>query len=140
MCYPAGSALIYSCQSSWRVTPTRPNSRTKPGSRTCKSGKRGSTPCLLRKNKLILHVKNVMDKKLTLSLDEGVIEDAKLYAEKNKISLSKLIEAYLKAIVDNKTKNVKVTPLVKSISGVVKLPPDFDLRDEYTKYLIEKYR
>jgi len=47
-----------------------------------------------------------MDKKLTLSFDEGVIEHAKLYAEKNKISLSKLTEAYLKAIIDNKTKNV----------------------------------
>lgn len=96
------------------------------------------TTCL--KNKLFLHVKDVMDKKLTLSLDEGVIAHAKLYAEKNKISLSKLIEAYLKSIIDNKTKNVEITPLVKSISGVIEVPSDFDLRDEYTKYLIEKYR
>ncbi|MDZ4682397.1 MAG: DUF6364 family protein [Saprospiraceae bacterium] len=102
--------------------------------------RKSAKPCLLRKNKSLLHVKNVMDKKLTLSLDEAVIEHAKLYAEKNKISLSKLIEAYLKAIVDNKTKNVEITPLVKSISGVIELPSDFDLRDEYTKYLIEKYR
>ncbi len=81
-----------------------------------------------------------MDKKLTLSLNESVIENAKLYAKKNKISLSKLIEAYLKSIVDNKTKDVEITPLVKSLSGVIELPTDFDIRDEYTKYLIEKYR
>lgn len=81
-----------------------------------------------------------MDKKLTLSLDESVIEQAKLYAEKNKISLSKLIEAYLKSMVDNKTKHLEITPLVKSLSGVIELPTDFDIRSEYTKYLIEKYR
>lgn len=81
-----------------------------------------------------------MDKKLTLSFDEGVIEHAKLYAEKNNISLSKLTEAYLKAIIDKKTKNAEITPLVKSISGVIELPSDLDLWDEYTKYLIEKYR
>ena len=81
-----------------------------------------------------------MDKKLTLSLNESVIENAKVFAKKNKISLSKLIEAYLKSIVDNKTKSVEITPLVESLSGVITLPTDFDIRDEYTKYLIEKYR
>lgn len=81
-----------------------------------------------------------MDKKLTLSLNESVIENAKLFAKKNEISLSKLIESYLKSIVDNKTQNVEITPLVESLSGVIQLPADFDVRDEYTKYLIEKYR
>ena len=81
-----------------------------------------------------------MDKKLTLSLNESVIENAKLFAKENKISLSKLIEGYLKSIVDNKTKNVEITPLVESLSGVIQLSEDFDVRDEYTKYLIEKYK
>lgn len=80
-----------------------------------------------------------MDKKLTLSLDESVIVQAKLYAEKNKISLSKLIEAYLKSVVEHKTQSMEITPLVKSLSGVIELPPGFDLREEYAKYLIEKY-
>jgi hypothetical protein len=80
-----------------------------------------------------------MDKKLTLRLDESVMADAKLYAEKNKISLSKLVEGYLKSVVDNKTKNVEITPLVLSLSGVINLPSDFDIRDEYTKYLVEKH-
>jgi len=81
-----------------------------------------------------------MDKKLTLSLNESVIDNAKLFAKKNKISLSKLIESYLKSIVDNKTQNVEITPLVESLSGVIQLPTGFNVRDEYTKYLIEKYR
>lgn len=88
---------------------------------------------------LFLHVKN-MDKKLTLSLNESVIDEAKMYAKKNKISLSKLIESYLKSVLDNKTRNEEITPLVKSLSGVIELPEDLDVRDEYTKYLIEKYK
>lgn len=78
-----------------------------------------------------------MNKKLTLQLDEGVIASAKIYAAQNKINLSKLVETYLKSLVD--PKNVEFTPLVKSLSGVVELPSDFDIRDEYTNYLLEKY-
>lgn len=81
-----------------------------------------------------------MDKKLTLSLNESVIESAKMYAKENKISLSKLIEAYLKSIADNSTKNVEITPLVKSLSGVIKLPKEFDARNDYSNYLLEKYK
>lgn len=42
--------------------------------------------------------------------------------------------------MDYKTKNEEITPLVKSLSGVIELPSDFDVKDEYTKYLMEKYR
>jgi hypothetical protein len=81
-----------------------------------------------------------MDKKLTLSLNESVIENAKSFAKENKISLSKLIENYLQSIIENKTKELEITPLVKSLSGVIELPSDFNIRDEYTNYLVEKYR
>ena len=81
-----------------------------------------------------------MDKKLTLSLNESVIENAKLFAKKNKISLSKLIETYLESVVENKTEKPAITPLVKSLSGVIELPTGLAVRDEYTNYLIEKYR
>lgn len=81
-----------------------------------------------------------MDKKLTLSLNESVIENAKLFAKKNKISLSKLIESYLRSIAENNIQEVEITPLVKSLSGVVELPTDFNIRDEYTSYLTEKYK
>jgi len=81
-----------------------------------------------------------MDKKLTLSLNEQVIENAKIFAKKNKISLSKLIENYLQSIAENRTKDIEITLLVKSLSGVIELPTNFNIRDEYTDYLIEKYK
>ena len=39
-----------------------------------------------------------MDKKLTLSLDQRVIERAKGYAKKNNTSLSKMIEVYFDSL------------------------------------------
>lgn len=81
-----------------------------------------------------------MDKKLTLSLDKAIIERAKSYAKSNNISLSKLIEAYLGALTKNKKEASEITPLVKSLSGVIELPTDFDEKESYADYLIEKYK
>lgn len=81
-----------------------------------------------------------MDKKLTLSLDKAIIERAKSYAKSNNISLSKLIEAYLGALTKNKKESSEITPLVKSLSGVIELPTDFDEKESYADYLIEKYK
>ena len=39
-----------------------------------------------------------MNTKLTLNIDKGVIEQAKIFAQKNNVSLSKLIERYLNSL------------------------------------------
>lgn len=81
-----------------------------------------------------------MDKKLTLSLNERVIEKAKVYAQDHQISLSRLIESYLSSLIENKSEDIKITPLVESLSGVVDIPHDFDYKNDYTDYLLEKYQ
>ncbi len=81
-----------------------------------------------------------MDKKLTLSLDESIIESAKIYAKSNSISLSKLVEAYLSILTKKRTEKIEITPLVKSLSGVIELPSDFDEEELYGDYLTEKYK
>ncbi|MCB0652257.1 MAG: hypothetical protein KDC85_13360 [Saprospiraceae bacterium] len=81
-----------------------------------------------------------MDKKLTLSLNERVIERAKVYAQDHKISLSRLIESYLSSLIENKSEEIAITPLVESLSGVVSLLDEFDNKDDYTDYLLEKYK
>jgi hypothetical protein len=80
-----------------------------------------------------------MDKKLTLSLDQRVIEAAKLYAKSNKTSLSKLIESYLNSLSVKKEKP-EITPLVESLIGVISIDENFDEKEEYTRFLIEKYK
>ena len=82
-----------------------------------------------------------MDTKLTLNLDKEVIEKAKDYAKSQSISLSKLIESYLASLVnDMPSEEIEITPLVKSLSGVINLDEDFDYKEKYTEYLLEKYK
>jgi len=83
-----------------------------------------------------------METKLTLRLNDRVIERAKIYAKSHKISLSKMIESYLDSLTREKETDSKIsiTPLVESLSGVINLPPDFDYKTEYADYLTEKYK
>ena len=78
-----------------------------------------------------------MEAKLTLKLDDSIIEQAKKYAKENNISLSKLIESYLHAITTKKRKSVKISPLVQSLTGVVSISEN-DKKD-YTDFLTKKY-
>ena len=79
-----------------------------------------------------------MNTKLTLNIDDNVIDDAKSYANNNSISLSKLIENYLLSLTKKKTKTTKVSPLVESLTGVVSLE-NADYKKEYSDYLSKKY-
>lgn len=83
-----------------------------------------------------------METKLTLRLNDTVIERAKIYARSHKISLSKMIESYLDSVTKEKRneKQIMITPFVESLSGVIKLPSDFDYKKEYGDYLTEKYK
>ncbi|MDD4087192.1 MAG: DUF6364 family protein [Bacteroidales bacterium] len=83
-----------------------------------------------------------METKLTLRLNGKVIERAKIYASNQKISLSKLIEAYLDNLTRETTDidKIPITPLVKDLGGVINLPADFDYKNEYSDFLNEKYK
>lgn len=82
-----------------------------------------------------------MDTKLTLKLSQDVIEKAKVYAKSKKTSLSNLIENYLQNITDNSTKNEdEITPIVKSLSGIIKLPKNYDAKKDYADFLTKKYK
>ena len=85
-----------------------------------------------------------MDTKLTLKLDKLVIDKAKEYALSQQKSLSRLIESYLKSLIDREDKrvdkDVEISPFVKSMQTGVKIPSDFDNKKEYGNYLAEKYK
>ena len=81
-----------------------------------------------------------MDTKLTIKLNEQVIEKAKHYAKQRGTSLSKLVENYFNAISNESMVEEEVTPLVKSLTGVVPHISEQDEKEAYTKYLIEKYK
>ena len=78
-----------------------------------------------------------MDAKLTLKLENTVIEKAKEYAKSNKTSLSRLIEHYLDSLTGKIEE--ESTPLIDSLTGVVDLK-NADYKKDYSDYLMEKYK
>lgn len=83
-----------------------------------------------------------MNTKLTLTIEESVIEKAKKYAKSRERSLSDLIENYLKALTkdtNSEEETSELTPIVKSLKGTFNAPENFDYKEELSKKLSEKY-
>jgi len=82
-----------------------------------------------------------MDIKLTLKLNQEIIEKAKLYASDKKLSLSKLIENYLNSLTSNQDNDeLQISPFVKSLTSGVKIPADYDYKKDRADYLDEKHK
>ncbi|MBA3031174.1 MAG: hypothetical protein FP816_20495 [Desulfobacteraceae bacterium] len=82
-----------------------------------------------------------METKLTLRIDEKIIGYAKIYAKKNKTSVSKMVSNYLDMVTQLDEKKRHVSAAVKELSGII--PPDADtteLISEYHSYLQEKHK
>jgi len=79
-----------------------------------------------------------METKLTLKLDQSVIQSVKIYAEKNNRSLSKLVEDYFRNLIkDSDNAKTKISPLVQELSGIIS---EKDLTGiNYIDYLESKY-
>jgi len=85
-----------------------------------------------------------MDTKLTLKLDKFVIEQAKEYASSHKRSLSRIIESYLKSLINRDRKNdeseIEISPFVKSMATGIKIPNDIDYKSGILDHLEEKHK
>jgi hypothetical protein len=84
-----------------------------------------------------------MDTKLTLKLNDSVIQRAKKYASDKKVSLSRLIENYLDSLTNEEKDDFEISPFVRSISSGKSVPADYDdkqIRKDYSDFLDEKYK
>ncbi len=82
-----------------------------------------------------------MNTKLTLTIEQEIIERAKNYAKEKNRSLSDIIENYLKMLTksERKQKIEKLNPIVKSLKGSFKMPKNMDYKKELGNRLEEKY-
>jgi len=80
-----------------------------------------------------------MNTKLTLTIEQSIIEKAKSYAKGKGRSLSDIIENYLKAITKEQSVVEDISPIVSSLRGSFKSPESFDYKKELSKGLSEKY-
>ena len=81
-----------------------------------------------------------MNTKLTLTIEQSLIEKAKKYAKGKGRSLSDIVENYLKVIIkEENSKVIDATPIATSLRGSFKAPKDFDYKKELSKGLSKKY-
>ena len=81
-----------------------------------------------------------MNTKLTLTIEQTLIEKAKKYAKSKGRSLSDIVENYLKVIIkEDNSKVIDSTPIASSLRGSFTAPKDFDYKKELSKELSKKY-
>jgi hypothetical protein len=82
-----------------------------------------------------------MTSKLTLSVDPQVVARAKEYAERNKTSVSELVQTYLSIVTQppKPERTKELPPVLASLRSLVK-DDGLDYREEYRKHLAAKYR
>jgi hypothetical protein len=84
-----------------------------------------------------------MESKLTLKLNSGSISRAKKYVHRHKgYSLSKLVENYFDTLTKEEIvpKSNELPPIVSGLDGVAKKGGSRNAKDDYTDYLMEKYK
>jgi hypothetical protein len=81
-----------------------------------------------------------MNTKLSLTIEQSLIDKAKKYAKGKGRSLSDIVENYLKVITtDYHTTVIDSTPIASSLRGSFKAPKDMDYQKELSKGLSDKY-
>jgi len=81
-----------------------------------------------------------MNTKLTLKLNKKAIDRAKKYAQKNKQSLSVMVEKYFNLISDKESiTEIDISPNVLELSGIVKFSENINVREVYGKHIEKKY-
>lgn len=74
--------------------------------------------------------------RLTVTLSESDINFLKNYAKKNKISVSQLVNRWIKSL---KIKpKPAIHPDIKRFTAII--PPDVDADEVYAQYVMEKHR
>jgi uncharacterized membrane-anchored protein YjiN (DUF445 family) len=84
----------------------------------------------------------IMEAKLTLKLDQAVIDSAKTYAGNSQKSLSKLVEDFFRSLTGDDNMQKKYPPLIEKLSGFIS---EEDLEkvsrnDEKVRHILKKNR
>ncbi len=81
-----------------------------------------------------------MNTKLTLTIEQEVIERAKQYAKGENRSLSNIIENYLKSLTAQKATNKNhLSPSISALKGTFNMPQNLDYKKELERRRTKKY-
>ena len=97
---------------------------------------------LQNKNKTrIFEIKNIMNTKLTLTIEKEIIEVAKEYAKDKGQSLSEIVENYFKLITVKRReiKPEELSPRIRRLRGIIKTKEKLNHKQIITEELSKKY-
>jgi hypothetical protein len=77
--------------------------------------------------------------KLTISMDDDIIRAAKQLAASDNVSVSAMIRRYVLARLKPEKSKIKIGPLTKKATGIVKLDESKSDKELLTDALMEKY-
>lgn len=77
--------------------------------------------------------------KLTLSVDEAIVDQAKQIAKKNGTSVSAMFSRFIQTMAAGRRTGIRPGPIAQEASGLIQLPPDKDYKELLTEALMEKY-
>ena len=80
-----------------------------------------------------------MTAKLTLTIDDAVIAQAKKYAKSQGTSVSDIVENYLASLTSAQSTDISISPRVRKLLGSMKMPKDIDYKNVLVKQLSKKY-
>lgn len=81
-----------------------------------------------------------MTTKLTLSMDEAVVREAKRIAKENNTSVSAMFTRLVKSMAAGRSQPVEIGPLTRKATGLLKgVPPDRDYKELLTEALMARY-
>ena len=78
-------------------------------------------------------------KKLTLSMDEETIEQAKRLAAESGTSVSAMFSRLVRAMAQDRDEEIEIGPLTRELTGIVSLPDEKSDRELITEALMKKY-
>jgi hypothetical protein len=77
--------------------------------------------------------------KMTISMDDDIIRAAKQLAASDNVSVSAMIRRYVLARLKPEKSKIKIGPLTKKATGIVKLDESKSDKELLTDALMEKY-
>ena len=80
-----------------------------------------------------------MKARLNITIEEEVLNKAKVYAEKNGSSVSQLVEDYFKSIITQPKKKSLIEIIEELPKPTKEYPDDFDFTKEYYEENRKKY-
>lgn len=80
-----------------------------------------------------------MTVKLNLTINESVAKRIKVYADRKKTSVSKIVEKQLEEILNSEKKDDSFRKFIDKYSGSMKRDKPLDVDEEKNKYFKEKY-